>query len=181
MKYVAPPASDVRGRFVWQTLPQNPSFIRIPRRIELKNVKSICRTAVTASLLAFISIAAHAATVHFKADLKASSEVPAKDSAGTGSLMATLNTSTHELKYHVEFSGLTGPVNAAHFHGPAAEGANAGPQVPVKTSPITSPLEGKAKLTPDQEKQLLDGQWYFNLHTAANPGGEIRGQLMKSE
>lgn len=147
----------------------------------MKNIKSICRTAVAVSVLAFVSMAAHAATVHFKADLKASSEVPAKDSAGTGTLTATFNTHTNELKYHVEFSGMTGPVVAAHFHGPAAEGANAGPQIPVKGNPIASPIEGTAKLTADQAKQLLDGQWYFNLHTSANPGGEIRGQVMKAE
>jgi hypothetical protein len=139
---------------------------------------SIIRTVVAALALAFASIAAHAATVNLKADLKASSEVPAKDSAGTGTLTATLDTATHELKYHVEFSGLTGPVTAAHFHGPAAVGANAGPVVPVKP-PYTSPIDGTATLTPAQEKDLLGGMWYFNLHTAANGGGEVRGQVTK--
>ena len=76
---------------------------------------------------------------------------------------------------------MTGPVTAAHFHGPAAEGVNAKPQLPVKGNPITSPIEGKAILTPEQAKDLVDGKWYFNLHTAANPGGEIRGQVLKSE
>jgi hypothetical protein len=66
--------------------------------------------------------------------------VPPKDSAGTGTLTATLNTETNELTCRIEFSGLTGPAVAAHFHGPAAEGANAGPQLPIKGSPVTSPL-----------------------------------------
>jgi hypothetical protein len=145
----------------------------------MTKVNSIIRTVVAASALAFVSIAAHAATINLKADLNASSEVPAKNSAGKGMLMATLNTETHELKYHVEFTGMTGPVVAAHFHGPAAVGANAGPTVPVKGSPLTSPVDGTATLTPAQEKDLLDGKWYFNLHTSANPGGEIRGQVTK--
>jgi hypothetical protein len=136
--------------------------------------------ALMVSTLAFVSIAAQAATVALKADLKASTEVPPKDSAGTGTLTATLNTDTNELKYHVEFSGLTGPVVAAHFHGPAAEGVNAKPQVPIKTSPISSPLDGSATITVEQAKDLLDGKWYFNLHTSANPGGEIRGQVLKA-
>ncbi|MBW8748306.1 MAG: CHRD domain-containing protein, partial [Acidobacteria bacterium] len=42
-----------------------------------------------------------------------------------------------------------------------------------------SPLEGTATLSQEQTKDLLDGKWYFNLHTAANPGGEIRGQVVK--
>jgi hypothetical protein len=131
--------------------------------------------------LALVSVAAQAATIHLKADLKASSEVPPKNSSGTGTLTGTLDTDTNEFKYQIEFSGLTGPVVAAHFHGPAAEGANAPPQLPVKGSPIESPIEGKATLTPEQAKDLAAGKWYFNLHTSANAGGEVRGQVVKAE
>ena len=147
----------------------------------MRHVKSVFRTIVTVSALALVSLAAHAATIHLSADLKASTEVPPKDSAGTGTLTATLNTETNEFKYHVEFSGLTGPAVAAHFHGPAAAGANAKPQVPIKASPITSPIDGTATLTPEQAKDLVAGLWYFNIHTAANPGGEIRGQILKAQ
>ncbi len=147
----------------------------------MKVANSFFRSVVAIGALTLISAAAQAATVNLKADLKASAEVPPKDSAGTGTLTATLNTATDEFTYHIEFSGLTGPVAAAHFHGPAAEGANAKPQLPIKATPITSPIEGKATLTAEQAKELLDGKWYFNLHTAANPGGEIRGQIVKSE
>ena len=147
----------------------------------MDHVKRVFRTVVTASALALVSLAAHAATIHLTADLKASSEVPAKDSAGTGTLTATLDTETNQFKYHVEFSGMTGPVVAAHFHGPAAAGANAKPQVPIKASPITSPIDGTATLTPEQAKDLVAGLWYFNIHTAANPGGEIRGQILKAQ
>ena len=157
----------------------------------MRNVKRVFQTIVTASALMLVSIAAHAATVRLAGELKASAEVPAKDSAGTGIVTATLDTQTNEFKYHVEFSGLTGPVVAAHFHGPAAAGANAKAQLPI-TNPtchlavermcqITSPIDGMATLTPEQAKELVDGRWYFNLHTSANPGGEIRGQILKSE
>jgi hypothetical protein len=146
----------------------------------LIKVSSFIRTVVTASTLAFVSITAHAATIALKADLKASAEVPPKDSNGQGKLTATLDSESRELKYHVEFDGLTGPAVAAHFHGPAAGGANAKPQVPVKGT-IASPIDGIATLTPEQAKDLLDGKWYFNLHTSANPGGEIRGQVLKAE
>lgn len=147
----------------------------------MKIANSVFRALVTVCALTLVSVAAHAATINLKADLKASAEVPPKDSAGTGTLTGTLNTETNEFTYHIEFSGLTGPVAAAHFHGPAAEGANAKPQLPIKGTPITSPIDGKATLTAQQAKELVDGKWYFNLHTAANPGGEIRGQVLKSE
>ena len=137
--------------------------------------------AVVVSVLALASIAAQAATVNLKATLNASSEVPPNTSVGTGMLTATLDTTTNELKYHVTFSGLTGAATAAHFHGPAAPGANGAPQVPVKMSPIVSPINGKATLTPAQAKELLDGKWYLNIHTKANPNGEIRGQLETSK
>jgi hypothetical protein len=147
----------------------------------MKIASSFFRTVVTVCAVTLVSAGAHAATIQLKADLKASAEVPPKDSAGMGTLTGTLNTETNEFTYHIEFSGLTGPAVAAHFHGPAAEGANAKPQLPIKGSPVTSPIEGKATLTAEQAKDLLDGKWYFNLHTAANPGGEIRGQIMKAE
>jgi hypothetical protein len=148
----------------------------------LKVLNRFLRAITIATAFTFVAMGgAYAATVNLKADLKASSEVPPKDSTGTGTLTGTLNTDTDEFKYHVEFSGLTGPVVAAHFHGPAAEGANAKPQVPVKGSPVTSPIDGKVTLTPEQAKDLQDGKWYFNLHTQANPGGELRGQIQKAE
>ena len=147
----------------------------------MKIASSFFRTVVTVCALTLISAAAHAATIQLKADLKASAEVPPKDSAGMGTMTGTLNTETNEFTYHIEFSGLTGPAVAAHFHGPAPVGVNAKPQLPIKGTPVTSPIDGKATLTAEQAKDLVAGKWYFNLHTAANPGGEIRGQIMKSE
>ena len=147
----------------------------------MRNVSGFIQTIVAASALMLASVAAHAATINLKADLKASSEVPPTNAVGTGTLTATLDTETHEFKYRVEFSGLTGDVVAAHFHGPAAEGEKGKPQLPVKGSPIASPIDGKVILTPEQAKELIDGKWYFNLHTAANPGGEVRGQVVKAD
>lgn len=138
------------------------------------------RTFVAASAIAFSTLAAHAATVSLKADLKGASEVPPKETSGAGTVTATLDTDTNQLKYHVVYSGLTGPVVAAHFHGPAGEGVNAKPQVPVK-GPYEAAIDGSATITAEQAKDLLDGKWYFNLHTAANPGGEIRGQVVKAQ
>ena len=139
------------------------------------------RGVAMVAALALVSFAARAETIKLKAMLDAATEVPAKTSSGTGTVTATLDTATELFTYHIEFKDLTGPATAAHFHGPAAVGANARPQVPIKMDPIVSPIDGTATLTADQAKDLLDGKWYFNVHTAANPGGEIRGQLMKAE
>jgi hypothetical protein len=139
------------------------------------------RSAAIVLALASMSFAARAETIKLKATLDAATEVPPKNSSGTGTVTATLDTATDVFTYHITFKDLTGPATAAHFHGPAAVGANAGPQVPIATRPIVSPIDGTATLTADQAKDLLDGKWYFNVHTAANPGGEIRGQVVKAE
>lgn len=141
----------------------------------------VFQRAVAISLFALASIAAQAATVNLKATLKGSNEVPPATSGGTGTLTATLDTTTNELRYHVTFDGLSGAATGAHFHGPAAPGANGAPQVPIKMSPMASPIDGTATLTPEQAKELLAGKWYLNIHTAANPDGEIRGQVLKTK
>jgi hypothetical protein len=130
-----------------------------------------------AAFLAFTP-AAFAEMVTYKADLKASTEVPANDSKGSGTLTATYDTATKKLAYTATYQGLTGPATAAHFHGPAAAGTNAGVVVPVKDM-TPSPLKGEATLTDAQAADLAAGKWYFNIHTAANKGGEIRGQVTK--
>jgi hypothetical protein len=120
---------------------------------------------------------ARAAQVTFKADLNAASEVPPITSAGKGAATATLDTATKTLNWAVDYSGLSGPATAAHIHGPADPGANAGVLVPF-TGDLASPIKGSAVLTEAQIAQLEAGKWYVNIHTAANKGGEIRGQLV---
>lgn len=108
--------------------------------------------------------------------LSGASEVPPVMSSASGTVEATLNKQTSELSWTVTYSGLSGPVTGAHFHGPAMAGTNAGVVVPI-TGNLTSPIRGVASLTAAQVADLMAGKWYVNLHTAANPNGEIRGQL----
>lgn len=138
-----------------------------------------CIAAASTAFLAFTSRARAAATT-FKADMKASSEVPPNTTTGTGSATVTLD--GDKITWNVTFSGLSGAATAAHIHGPAPEGKNAGVLVWLSTKgkPATSPLSGSATLTAAQASDLTNGQCYVNVHTAKNPGGEIRGQLMKS-
>lgn len=119
---------------------------------------------------------AMAAMVNFKADLKASAEVPPNDSKATGSVTATYDDATKKLTWKGSYKDLSGPATAAHFHSGEA-GKNGGVAVPI--APATSPLEGSATLTDAQAADLMAGKLYVNIHTAANKGGEIRGQLTK--
>jgi len=107
--------------------------------------------------------------------LDAGQEVPPNGSTGTGTAVVALNTTTNALSWSVSFQGLTAAPTAAHFHGPAAPGVNAG--VVVNIGVATNPIVGSATITEAQETQITDGLWYVNIHTPANPGGEIRGQV----
>jgi len=109
------------------------------------------------------------------AELTGAEEVPPVETAATGTADVTWNSETMELSWTMEFSGLSGPATAAHFHGPAAPGENAGPVITIED--IETPSEGSATLTEEQAAQLAEGMWYLNVHTAANPSGEIRGQV----
>ena len=114
----------------------------------------------------------------FKADLKGSTEVPANDSKGSGTVDATYDSTSKKLSWTVTYTGLTGPATAAHFHGPATATTNAPPVVPLSGN-LASPIKGEATLTDAQAAELLGGQIYFNVHTAAHKDGEVRGQVMK--
>jgi hypothetical protein len=108
-----------------------------------------------------LSPPSYADTLRFKADLKGSNEVPPNASPGTGSLTVTYDTTSKVLSWEGSYSGMTGPATAAHFHGPAEPGKNAGVAVPIAGT------HGTAKLTDAQAAELMAGRWYVNIHTQA--------------
>ena len=114
--------------------------------------------------------------VALKTVLRGANEVPAVTGNGSGSVDAAFDKKSNLLRWKVSYMGLSGPATGAHFHGPAAVGANA-PVALGWTAPIQSPMEGSATLTAAQAADLRAGRWYAKIHTAANPGGEIRGQM----
>jgi hypothetical protein len=132
---------------------------------------------LTLAACAVLGAPAFADTVSYKAELQGAQEVPPVPGDGKGSGDVTYDTATKQLTWKVTFSGLTGPATAAHFHGPAEPGKNAGVAVPIAGT--ASPLEGSATLTDAQVADLTGGKWYVNVHTATNKGGEIRGQVVK--
>ncbi|WP_323990308.1 MULTISPECIES: CHRD domain-containing protein [Nguyenibacter] len=96
--------------------------------------------------------------------------------AVTGRFTGTLDEKRNLVTYTIKYSGLSGPVMAAHFHGPADPGQDAGVMVPIK-GPYASPLHGAVVMTPEQVTALRAGRVYVNLHTEAHPNGEARAQL----
>jgi hypothetical protein len=112
----------------------------------------------------------------FTTQMRGANEVPLVQTSGIGQVDAMLNTDTNMLRWRLTYTNLSGPARAGHFHGPAAIGANAGVVLPFPGL-MASPMEGSATLTAAQVADLMAGRWYANIHTAAHPGGEIRGQM----
>jgi hypothetical protein len=142
---------------------------------------SVLSRAVFAGLgLAVLSLLAtapaSAQNVNYSAELTGASQVPPVTTEATGNARISFGQTSKRMVYTITYTGLSGPATAAHFHGPAAEGATAPPVIPIEGD-LTSPISGNVILTDDQIGMLEDGELYFNIHTAANPGGEIRGQL----
>jgi len=133
--------------------------------------------ASATALAALAGTPASAQSVNLKADLTPTSEVPPTNSQGRGSLTATFDPSSKRLTWRGTVTGLTGEATAAHFHGPAGPGQNAGVLVPAPGVKNGAPFEGSATLTDEQARLVTGGQTYFNIHTAANPQGEVRGQV----
>lgn len=125
-----------------------------------------------------LGMPAFAETINFKADLKGGNEVPPNTSKASGNATMAYDTASKKLTWTVNFSALSGNVTGAHFHGPATPDKNAGIAVPMRGD-LKSPIKGDATLTDSQAADLMAGRWYINIHTAAHPGGEIRGQAVK--
>ncbi len=130
------------------------------------------------ALGAAVTFAGPAFAEKMKATLDGKSEVPPNASTGTGTADINYDPATKKLTWKLTYSGLSGPATAAHFHGPAEAGKNAGVAVAIPNAG-TSPTEGSATLTDAQAADLTAGKYYINVHTAANPGGEIRGMVTK--
>ena len=141
----------------------------------MSNTRIMLATLALGTAIAF---AGPAFAEKMKATLNGASEVPPTTSAGKGSADIDYDAASKKLTWKLTYSGLSGPATAAHFHGPAEAGKNAGVAVAIPGA-TASPAEGSATLTDAQAADLMAGKYYVNVHTAANPAGEIRGQVTK--
>jgi hypothetical protein len=108
-----------------------------------------------------------------------SQEVPAVATSATATLTGTYNASNNRLDYTINWTGLSGVISVAHFHGPAMAGASAGPihDINITTNGVNGSTSGSVTVADSTESHLLNGKVYYNLHTIANPNGEVRGQV----
>lgn len=130
-----------------------------------------------------------AAPVTYVAHMDGANETPANKTTGTGTATFVLNGT--RLRFTVTVHGLTGPATMAHIH--LGKAGASGPPVygfTIKHVAGGTLAQGYINLAKDVSKGvsgdslktlLNNGSAYVNVHTAANPGGEIRGQIEKGK
>lgn len=136
-------------------------------------MKTTLATTTVLALGALFAAPAWAEMKTFQAELNGASVVPAVDTQAAGTAEVTVDTEAKTVTWKVTTEGLSGEPTAAHIHGPAAAGENAAPAIDLSAALA----EGSGEITDEQIADLEAGNYYLNVHTEANPDGEVRGQL----
>ncbi len=119
-----------------------------------------------------VSMAEAGASTIFTAALDGAQENPPVTTSAKGTGVFVLD--AKGLYYRVSIDGLSGAITGSHFHN-AAAGTNGGVVQPIAFDGNTS--RGTWEISAAMRTELMAGRIYVNVHTAANSGGEIRGQL----
>ncbi|HSW03550.1 CHRD domain-containing protein [Aquabacterium sp.] len=146
-------------------------------------MKKLASSILTAAALALPAGAWAEIYAYVGLPLTPTQEQTVPASTGTGSVTALYDSTTKVLLYSIVYQLHPGSTaTAAHFHGPAPLGTNAGVQIGLPTTPTgnAGKVTGTVTLTAAQEVDLLAGQWYFNLHSTLASGGEMRAQLLEN-
>ena len=136
---------------------------------------------ISAALLALATTGllspAGAEQMMFRADLTGAAQVPPVETTATGAADVTVDSEAMTVSWTVTHEGLSGDPVAAHFHGPAGPEETAPPVIDISENLA----EGSVEITPEQMQMIQDGMTYINIHTEANPDGEIRGQVLAAQ
>ena len=158
-------------------------------------MRRVLSLAIAGVFTLMFGAAAQAQTITFTANLHGGNEVPAVSTGSAGTAVVTWNTTTKAGTYRVDVYNMPVATTASHIHAGAA-GVN-GPIIVNFTVPAGGisndyALSGTFGCTDvvvrapqginsceDFEQALMLGNTYANVHSVANGGGEIRGQLIK--
>ena len=162
-------------------------------------------TAIIACVAScLLPVAALAEIVQYHAELAGDAQIPPVDTDATGLADISVDTEDLTVTWKITHRNLSGDPVAAHFHGPATPEENAPPVIDLgkgaygataDTEPsqgadapasdnsgdavVDEIMEGSALLSEEQMADLRAGRYYLNIHTAQNPDGEIRGQVVE--
>ncbi len=128
---------------------------------------------LAAATLSAAASPALAETLSFKADIQ---PIAGTNSKASGTLTAEYDTSSKKLTWQGSYKGIGTYAISAVLHGPDP----GRPGAVVKLRNIDSPFEGTAIIPDQQAGDLVAGKWFILIRTAASPGGELRGQLVRN-
>jgi len=146
-------------------------------RFHIAASPATARASAALVLACALAPVAAAQKVCLVATLDGAQEVPPNPSTAKATAVVMLDRSANTLTYNLIYTGLSSAESAAHIHGFAASGVNAGIKFVL---PLGDVKAGMVSYAEADEANYLNGLAYFNLHTTTNPGGEIRGQLVCS-
>ncbi|MFO0835237.1 MAG: CHRD domain-containing protein [Phycisphaerales bacterium] len=108
--------------------------------------------------------------------IEGTQEVPPTPSTGVGCGFISLDVTGNNLSYDIRYANLTAAETAAHIHGYAGAGQNAGVKhtLPAGARKLGNWAYGAVQ---SDENLIKAGLTYINVHTTNFPGGEIRGQI----
>ena len=115
-------------------------------------------------------------------DMTGGQEVPVVSTPGTGNLDVRYDRTSKQLSVTFAWGNLTDSVTAMHIHGPALPGVSGPVKVPFTNFPKGRYGTHTQTFMVDEvalkEAELLNNEYYINIHTKTYPAGEIRGQIM---
>ena len=161
-------------------------------------MRRVLTTIAAAVVVLAMAGPARAQTVNFTANLSGNQEAPAPGvtTGAFGTATVTWNTVTQTLTWIIDVWNMPSGTNNAHFHvgGPGVAGPtvvniafpeNISNDFRLTGSATASDLLPRAangiRSWEDFGQSLVGGQIYINVHSVANPGGEVRGQVIRTQ
>ena len=144
----------------------------------LRNITMKTSLCLRALLLSLSAATLSAQTLTYELELSGAQEVPAVVTSGIGTATVTVDVGSGTVRVSGAYRNTSSAVGAAHIHGNARRGANAGVLLNLTvTGGTTGTFSGSGMMTPAQVQSLLAGLMYLNVHTSTHTGGELRAQI----
>ena len=144
----------------------------------MKIISTLLRRTRFATAAMALAASASAQTVVFDFCMTGDEENPPINTPATGMVTVTVDTTAMTVQVDGTFQNLSSNATAAHIHGPAPIGMNAGIMIGLTPTGMTSgTITGGGNLTATQMNTILTEMSYVNLHSVMHGGGEIRGQI----
>ena len=116
------------------------------------------------------------ADMTYNVNLSGSQEVPAVTTMSMATAVVEIDEDLPAFSVSVDVSGLT-DVTGVHVHD-GGIGMNGPVAFPLTDAGNGTYVLAETNISPSNLDALTSGEWYLNVHTTANPNGEVRGQIV---